>query len=214
MTALIYVTGPSGSGKDSLLRYARERLSRHAGVCFAHRYVTRAADAGGENHIALTPEEFASRSWAGLFALSWAGNELHYAVGIEIEYWLAKGLTVVMNGSREYLRHARARYPQLVLVEISVSEPILRERLLARGRESAEQAEQRLQRNRELSRVAPEAQVIRNEGDLESAGQALVTLIGRYAGQLHCPERFPCQRMAAGDPNCCDSPGHPRSPDA
>jgi ribose 1,5-bisphosphokinase len=184
--ALIYVTGPSGSGKDSLLRYAREQLSGHAGVCFAHRYVTRAADAGGENHIALSCEEFASRSRAGLFALSWAGNELNYGVGIEIEYWLVKGLTVVMNGSREYLNQARARYPELVPVEIAVSEPVRRDRLLARGRETAEQLERRLQRNRELSMVAPDVQVISNEGYLESAGQELVALICRHAGQLHC----------------------------
>ena len=181
--ALIYLTGPSGSGKDSLLRYAREQLSAHAGVCFAHRYVTRAADAGGENHIALSSEEFASRGRAGLFALSWAGNGLYYGVGIEIEFWLTKGLAVVMNGSRAYLRQARARYPQLVVVEIAVSEPLLRERLIARGRETAKEAERRLQRNRELSAVAPDAQVIRNEGDLESGGQALVALICRYAGQ-------------------------------
>ena len=180
--ALIYVTGPSGSGKDSLLRYARKHLSGHTGVCFIHRYVTRAADAGGENHIALSSEEFASRRQAGLFALSWASNELHYGVGIEIDYWLAKGLTVVMNGSREYLPQARARYPWLVLVEIAASESVLRKRLLARGRETAEQVDQRLQRNRELSPGAPDAQVIGNEGDLESAGQALVALICRYAG--------------------------------
>ncbi len=182
--ALIYVTGPSGSGKDSLLRYAREQLSGHARVCFSHRYITRAADAGGENHIALSSEEFASRSQAGLFALSWASNELRYGVGIEIEYWLASGLTVVMNGSRGYLPQARARYPQLALVEIAVSEPVLRERLLARGRETAEQVERRLQRTRELSRMAPRAEVISNEGNLKSAGQALVALICRYAGQL------------------------------
>jgi len=184
--ALIYVTGPSGGGKDSLLRYAREQLSGHAGVCFAHRYVTRAADAGGENHIALSYAEFASRSRAGLFALSWVGNDLHYGIGIEVDCWLAKGLTVVMNGSREYLPQARARYPYLVLVGIAVSEPVLRERLLARGRETAEHLERRLQRNRELSPVAPHAQVISNEGCLESAGQALVALICRHAGQLHC----------------------------
>ena len=182
-TALIYVTGPSGSGKDSLLRYAHQHLSGNAGVCFAHRYITRAAEAGGENHIALSPEEFAARSQAGLFALHWASNGLHYGIGIEIDDWLAKGLAIVMNGSRQYLQQARMRYPGLVLVEIAVSEPVLRERLLARGRETAEQVEQRLQRNRDLSSVAPEAQVISNEGDLGSAGQALVALIRRYAGQ-------------------------------
>jgi ribose 1,5-bisphosphokinase len=180
---LVYVSGPSGSGKDSLLRYAREQLSGHAGICFAHRYITRAADAGGENHVALSPEEFAVRSSSDLFALDWASNGLQYGIGTEIDHWLDKGLTVVMNGSRGYLHQARARYPYLVPVEIAVPEAVLRERLLARGRETVEQVEQRLQRNRLLEQSSGKAEIIRNDGDLKQAGEALVSLILRCAEQ-------------------------------
>ncbi len=49
---LIYVMGPSGAGKDSLLGFARERIGTQ--VMFAHRYITRVV-ANGENHIALHP---------------------------------------------------------------------------------------------------------------------------------------------------------------
>ncbi|MGF6266569.1 ribose 1,5-bisphosphokinase [Paraburkholderia youngii] len=178
---LIYVSGPSGSGKDSLLRYAREQLSGHVGICFAHRYITRAADAGSENHVALSPEEFAARSSSELFALNWASNGLQYGIGAEIDHWLNKGLTVVMNGSREYLPHARTRYPHLVPVEIAVPQAVLRERLLARGRETVEQVEQRLQRNHLLEQRAGKVEIIRNDGDLGQAGEALVSLILRCA---------------------------------
>ncbi|MEX3944478.1 phosphonate metabolism protein/1,5-bisphosphokinase (PRPP-forming) PhnN [Paraburkholderia sp. BR10937] len=180
---LIYVSGPSGSGKDSLLRHAREQLSGHARICFAHRYITRAADAGGENHVALSPGEFAARSNSNLFALDWASNGLQYGIGAEIDHWLDKGLTVVMNGSREYLPQARERYPYLVPVEIAVPEAVLRERLLARGRETPEQVAQRLQRNRLLERSSSQLEIIRNDGDLKEAGQALVSLILRCAEQ-------------------------------
>jgi ribose 1,5-bisphosphokinase len=183
---LIYVSGPSGSGKDSLLRYAREQLSGQARICFAHRYITRAADAGGENHVALSPEEFAARSNSDLFALDWASNGLQYGIGSEIDHWLVKGLTVVMNGSREYLPQARARYPYLVPVEIAVPQAVLRERLLARGRETAEQVEQRLQRNDLLAQLSGKAEIIRNDGDLNQAGEALVSLILRYAEEARC----------------------------
>ena len=47
---LIVVVGPSGVGKDSLLSGARERLAR---VHFMQRVITRAADAGGEQHLSL-----------------------------------------------------------------------------------------------------------------------------------------------------------------
>jgi ribose 1,5-bisphosphokinase len=81
---LIYVMGPSGCGKDSLLRYARARLAGDPAVVFAHRYITRAAAAGGENHVELTPAEFATRLRKHLFALTWESHGHAYGVGIEI----------------------------------------------------------------------------------------------------------------------------------
>ena len=51
---LFYLMGPSGSGKDSLLRALRERLGTDHRIVIAHRYITRAADAN-EASVALTP---------------------------------------------------------------------------------------------------------------------------------------------------------------
>ncbi|PKM33735.1 MAG: phosphonate metabolism protein/1,5-bisphosphokinase (PRPP-forming) PhnN [Gammaproteobacteria bacterium HGW-Gammaproteobacteria-12] len=185
-TPLIYVVGASGSGKDSLMRYAREKLAAEQGICFAHRYITRAADAGGENHVALSPEEFATRRKARLFALSWRSHELSYGIGIEINQWLAKGVAVVVNGSRGYLAEARQNYPEIVPVYIEVPEALLRERLLARGRESVEQIEQRLSRNKALQPQRQQDRVIINDGSLETAGDALVELIRRLSGARAC----------------------------
>ncbi len=44
----IYVMGPSGAGKDSVLDRARALLSVNATIAFAHRYITRPSDIGGE----------------------------------------------------------------------------------------------------------------------------------------------------------------------
>src|SRR5690349_12136372 len=68
--ALVYVMGPSGAGKDTLLRYAREQLASEP-VAFAHRYITRPATAGDENHVALSVPEFRARKQHGLFAMDW-----------------------------------------------------------------------------------------------------------------------------------------------
>lgn len=183
---LIYVVGASGCGKDSLLRYARARLGDDAGVCFAHRYITRAADAGGENHIALSREEFAARCRAKLFALHWESHGLAYGIGIEINQWLAKGVTVVVNGSRAYLPMARQRYPELLAVNVEVAEAVLRERLLARGRETAEEVERRLARHRELQQRTLHGLVIRNDTTLDAAGEALVAVIRPPGEVLRC----------------------------
>ena len=50
--ALVYVMGPSGAGKDSVLERARAMLSADQPIAFAHRYITRPPDIGGENHVA------------------------------------------------------------------------------------------------------------------------------------------------------------------
>jgi ribose 1,5-bisphosphokinase len=183
---LIYVIGPSGSGKDSLLRYAREKLADDPGVVFAHRYITRAADAGGENHVALTPAEFASRQRNRLFALAWHSHGHAYGIGIEINQWLAKGATVIVNGSREYLVEASRHFPELLAVTIAVPTEVLRERLLARGREDASSIEQRLERHRLMQSPSPTGHVINNDGPLERAGEALVSLLRVHAGQPLC----------------------------
>lgn len=46
MGKLIWLMGPSGSGKDSLL--AELRQQEQAQLLVAHRYITRAANAGNE----------------------------------------------------------------------------------------------------------------------------------------------------------------------
>lgn len=110
---LIWLMGPSGSGKDSLLAELRQREQTQ--LLVAHRYITRDASAGSENHIALSEREFFTRAGQNLLALSWHANGLYYGVGIEIDLWLHAGFDVVVNGSRAHLPQARARYQSALL---------------------------------------------------------------------------------------------------
>jgi len=178
---LIYVMGASGSGKDSLMHYAREKLARRPGIVFAHRYITRPADAGGENHVSLSPDEFASRVAAGLFALHWQSHGHHYGIGIEIDQWLANGATVIVNGSREYLPHVSGRYKDVVPLLVEVSPDVLRERLLSRGRETRDQVEKRLQRHQVLAGVCVDCLKVNNDGQLQQGGDTLIGLILHYS---------------------------------
>lgn len=122
MGKLIWLMGPSGSGKDSLLTALRQQ--EHAQLLVAHRYITRAANAGNENHIALSEQEFFTRAGHNLLALSWHANGLYYGVGVEIDLWLNGGFDVVVNGSRAHLPQAQARYgTALMPVCLQVSPP-------------------------------------------------------------------------------------------
>ena len=177
MGTLFYVVGASGAGKDSLLAYAREALGGSAPVFFAHRYITRPAEAGGENHVALSQAEFAQMQALGLFVLSWESHGLCYGLGREIELWLNVGANVVMNGSRGFLPEAARRFPALCVVLIEVSPAALRSRLEARGRESAAEIEARLARAGEFQVTHPSLVRIGNDGALAEAGEKLLRLL-------------------------------------
>jgi ribose 1,5-bisphosphokinase len=183
---LVYVVGPSGAGKDSVMAWARERCAPGAGgppVLFAHRYITRAATAGGENHVALSQAEFQARLDAGLFALHWDSHGLRYGVGCEIDLWLAAGCTVVVNGSRAYLDTAVRRYEGLEPVLVHVADAVLRERLRARGREDEDEIERRLERGRGLAACAhPRLALVDNGAELARAGRALLDILTGRAG--------------------------------
>ena len=177
---LFYVMGPSGAGKDSVLGYVRKRLEdpgAYPGVVFAHRYITRRADAGGENHVELTEAEYAHRLAAGLFALEWDSHGFRYALGREIDLWMDAGQHVVVNGSRGFFPEAARRYPDISPVLVTVSPEVLRARLVGRGREDDEEIARRLRRAEEFRVEHPQLAVVDNGGVLEESGRALLALL-------------------------------------
>lgn len=176
MSRLIWLMGASGSGKDSLLDALRETAP--PGLLVAHRYITRAADAGGENHIALSETEFKRRQEKGLFAVAWQAHQQAYGVGVEIDLWLANGLDVVVNGSRHHFPVAQARYgDRLLPVCLRVSQAVLAARLRQRGREGEGEIARRLGR---APTAMPESCVIlNNDGSLSQTLAQFVALLAR-----------------------------------
>jgi len=174
---LIILVGPSGSGKDSLIDAVSGPLSE-AGVKIARRVITRSAEAKGESAHGVSPERFEAMRAAGEFAMHWRANGLDYGIPAQVDQWLAQGHGVLVNGSRAYLPEARRRYPDLLAVCLQVKPDVLRERLLARGRETAQQIDQRLARNAQLQAEAvPAVHLLDNSGSLKAAAQAFIALL-------------------------------------
>jgi ribose 1,5-bisphosphokinase len=174
MSQLFYVVGASGVGKDSLMDYARTHINGSLPLLFAHRYITRAAKEGNENHIYISPEEFILRRDSDLFALHWESHGLYYGIGKEIDTWMDKGFNVVVNGSRQYQPVAVHRYPNLVTVVIEADLEVIYRRLQNRGRETTMEIQQRIQRQPSITATAAGCISIRNDGPLEDGGNALI----------------------------------------
>ncbi len=182
---LIYVAGPSGAGKDTLLQFVRERIPARAPFIFAHRYITRQARGAGDEHVTLTPAEFNLRMHAGFFAMHWRANGNAYGVGVEIDRWLLHGFHVIVNGSRGYLPHARRAYPALRLVWIGASPHLLNARLSCRARETAPEIAQRIERAAALPLPAypPDLTLQNDNAPDEAGGQLLDFLLNELSSE-------------------------------
>jgi ribose 1,5-bisphosphokinase len=174
---LVYVMGPSGAGKDSVLNRARELLPSDSPVVFAHRYITRVTEAGGENHVALSPAEFALRRSHGLFAFHWQAHGNEYGIGREIHAWRKAGLTVVVSGSREHFLEmagvGAGTHPVLITAPVER----LAERLSSRSRENSRAVAARLDRGEAYEVTDCRLVTIVNDGALDVAAEAFVSLL-------------------------------------
>ena len=172
---LVYVMGPSGAGKDAVIYETHKKLNENRYLYFSRRYVTRAVSDLQE--ISLSVEEFTNYKRNGLFALNWEAHGLNYGVSKIIDSHLANGKTVVVNGSRAYLREALIRYPSLLAVQITAPRDLIRARLIARRRESAEAIEARLSRSPAFDTPPSWLVNIDNSGTLEQSVSAFTALL-------------------------------------
>ena len=179
---VVAIVGPSGAGKDSLMRAAARRLAGDPDFVFVRRTVTRASDEN-EDHDTLTPEAFALAERAGAFALTWGAHGLFYGVPAGVEAEVAAGRIAIANLSRAAIPAMRARFARSRVVLVTASEATLAARLAARGRESGDGRQGRLIRAQSIAISAPPDYIVVNDGPLDESGQRL------HAFLMGCAER-------------------------
>ncbi len=178
--AFVAIVGPSGAGKDSLLRFAQERLGDK--ITLVRRVVTRSADGNGEEHDSLSEDAFRQAQQDGAFALSWSAHGLSYGLPISLQDDLARGQIVLANLSRRVIPQVMALYPDAVVVSVTADRAVIAERLHRRGRETPERIEARLSRMIAGDPLPASTIVIDNSGGLEAAGGQLVALLQDMLG--------------------------------
>jgi phosphonate metabolism protein PhnN/1,5-bisphosphokinase (PRPP-forming) len=172
---LVLVVGPSGAGKDTLLDAARQALEGDPRFRFVRRVITRPAEAGGENHEAVTEADFIARD----FALTWQAHGLRYGIPTDIVPDLDAGRVVIANVSRGIIADAARRFPVCV-IEITAPPEMLAARLAARGRESPVDVAARLARNVAVPQGVP-IDTVMNDGSPKAGVTRFLAALNRAA---------------------------------
>jgi ribose 1,5-bisphosphokinase len=115
-------------------------------LVLVRRVITRPSDAGGEDFDGVTETQFSAMENAGKFALSWPAHGLRYGIPVGVDDVLASGQDVLANLSRAQLIAAQERFAHTEFIALTASREVLKKRLMARGRETAEQVAGRLDR--------------------------------------------------------------------
>lgn len=180
--AFVAIVGPSGAGKDAVMRYAAERLADRPDIHFVRRVITRPCDGGSEIHDSIDESGFDAAEAAGGFALTWRAHGLRYGLPIAVDGLVGEGAVVVANTSRGAVAAVRRRYRDAVIVEITAAVEILARRIAARGRESGPDVGERIEA---AGAVATQGDVLRfdNGGALEIAGERLIELLRSKAAK-------------------------------
>jgi ribose 1,5-bisphosphokinase len=172
---LVLVVGPSGAGKDTLLRLAHTACIEDSGIVFPRRIVTRASSAD-EDNIAVSPDEFRRARDHGDFAVSWEAHGHGYGLPRQIDEDIREGRAVVVNVSRTVIAALRNAYANVVVVAITAPPDVLAQRLAARARVSDGNVAERLTRSVDDSAAQADVTIL-NTGSADYHGRQLVRVI-------------------------------------
>jgi ribose 1,5-bisphosphokinase len=172
---LILVVGPSGAGKDTLLKLAQAACADDTCIVFPRRLVTREASPFEDNEQ-ISPELFHQARAHGDFAVHWEAHGHCYALPGSIDGDLRAGRTVVANVSRGVVDAMRRIYADVTVVSITAPPEILAQRLAARARSSDGQLGDRLRRAVDGVAAAPDVTII-NVSSAEHHARELVRII-------------------------------------
>lgn len=141
-TKIVLIVGPSGVGKDTLIKGARKQLKEE--INFVRRYITRKPDKSEKNYF-LDDYAFEILKHNSFFASTWNAHGNYYGIA---KNSIKSGLNII-SISRSKINDFEKVYDEVYTINITVPKEELRNRLLFRKRETEEEIEKRLNRSYE-----------------------------------------------------------------
>ena len=183
--AVFVVSGPSGVGKDTVLKELMPRLGDRAVMSVSN--TTRAPRKGetdGVDYHFISEEAFRRAIAEGRMLEYTEYCSVLYGTPLDpIEKWVAEGKAVILKIEREGMLNVRKKMPEAVTVFIVfLSEEILEKRIRGRKSDSAAAIEKRLERARyEMKMSGDYDHRVVNDGLEEAVGE-LEKIILKYIG--------------------------------
>jgi guanylate kinase len=143
---LIVVSGPSGAGKDTLIRSALDAIPELALIASATTREPREGEVDGRDHVFLSREDFERWIDEGCL-LEWAeySGNLYGTPKQSVEELLEKGRSVILRIELQGARKIKERRPDAVMVFVRApSLEETRRRLESRATESSASVESRM----------------------------------------------------------------------
>jgi guanylate kinase len=184
MAKVFVITGPSGVGKGTLIKELCQRVPGLELSISATTREPRQGEVDGRDYHFLTREEFDRRVEREDFLefATYSGNR-YGTLRTEVERRLAAGHSVVLEIEVQGARQVRAAMRESIQVFIAPPDPtVLRERLDARGTDSAAAIDARLEvAEQEMAAQDEFAYRVVND-DLERAATELEGIVRAEAG--------------------------------
>ena len=172
---LVLVVGPSGAGKDTLIRLARAELAGDPRYVFPRRLVTR-PPSGDEDNDEIDEAAFARGCAAGAFTLHWRAHGLGYAIPTQAAECARGDRVVVCNVSRRIVEEARGSGLPVSVVEVTAPAEVLARRIAARDRPEDGDVAARLARE---ARVSADLTILNTGAPQEAAARLIAHLRAR-----------------------------------
>ncbi len=171
---IILIVGPSGAGKDSLLKICKQSFSSRDDILFVPRYVTRMPDDNERNYY-VDESAFNTLKQNGFFFIDWRAHGNLYGIGLD-PLFKKDTHAVIISVSRTVVDAFETVFRDVDTLVVSAPDTVLKKRLVNRDRESAEARHGRLARSG-LETRARSHFCFNNDGPLEEMASRFIQLM-------------------------------------